>query len=68
MPHLQHMEVARLGVESELQLQVYVTATATADLSCIFDIHHNLQQRWILNPRSEDRDQTCILTDTVLGS
>ena len=34
-PHLQHMEVTRLGVESELQLQAYAkaTATATPDLS-----------------------------------
>ena len=29
-PHLQHMEVLRLGVESELQLLAYATATATA--------------------------------------
>ena len=28
-PHLQHMEVSRLGVESELQLPAYTTATAT---------------------------------------
>ena len=27
--HLQHMEVPRLGVESELQLPAYTTATAT---------------------------------------
>lgn len=27
--HLQHMEVHRLGVESELHLQAYATATAT---------------------------------------
>jgi len=30
-----HMEVPRLGVESELQLPVYTTATATPDLSLI---------------------------------
>ena len=30
-PHLQHMEVPRLGVESELQLLTYTTATATRD-------------------------------------
>ena len=28
--HPQHMEVPRLGVESELQLLAYTTATATA--------------------------------------
>ena len=36
--HLQHMEVPRLGVESELQLQAYTTATATPDASCICDV------------------------------
>ena len=32
-PHLQHMEVLGLGVESELQLQAYATVTATANLN-----------------------------------
>ena len=32
--HPWHMEVPRLGVESELQLPAYTTATATWDLSC----------------------------------
>ena len=43
-PHLQqHMEVPRVGVESELQLQLpaYTTTTATRDLSCIGDLHHS---------------------------
>ena len=31
--HPRHMEVPRLGVESEQQLQAYTTATATPDLS-----------------------------------
>ena len=30
-PHPQHMEVRRLGVESELQLLTYATATAMSD-------------------------------------
>ena len=34
-PHLWHMEVPRLGVQSELQLQAYGTATATLNLSHI---------------------------------
>ena len=34
-PHLRHMEVPRLGVQSELQLPAYTTATATQDPSCI---------------------------------
>ena len=33
------MEVPRLGVKSELQLLVYITATATQDLSHICDLH-----------------------------
>ena len=33
--HLHHMEVPRLGVKSELQLQSYATATAALDLSPI---------------------------------
>ena len=32
-PHPQHMEVPRLGVKSELQLQAYATAIATRDPS-----------------------------------
>ena len=47
------MEVPRLGVDSELQLQAY--ATASWDLICIFDLHHSSQQRRILNPLSEAR-------------
>ena len=60
------MEIPRLGVELELQLQAYTTATATwAVLSCL---GHSLQQPWVLNPLSEARDQTFILTDIMLGS
>ena len=36
--HLVHMEVPGLGLESELQLLVYVTAIAMQDLSCICDL------------------------------
>ena len=36
--HLWHMEVPRLGVESEL---VYTTATATPDLSHTCNLHHS---------------------------
>ena len=69
-PHLGHMEVPRLGVESELQLQAYTTVTATPDPSHTCDLHHRLQHRQILNPLSEARDRTCILADTsrVLNS
>ena len=40
--HLQHMEVPRLGVESELQLLTYATATAMWDPSCICNLHPQL--------------------------
>ena len=58
------MEVPRLGVKSELQLQAYTTATAMWDPSHICDIHHSSQQGSILNPLGEARDQTPILMDT----
>ena len=57
-PHPCHMEVRRLGVSSELLLQAYTTATATADLSHVCDLHHSSWQCRILNPLSEARDQT----------
>ena len=54
----QHMEVPRLGVESELQLPAYTTATATPDPSHVCDLHHSSQQHWIPNPLSKARDRT----------
>ena len=58
------MELPRLGVESELQLQDYTTATTMRNLSHVFDLHPSSQQCGILNPLSEARDRTCILMDT----
>ena len=46
---------------------VYATATVTPDLSHICDVHYGLSQCRILNPLSEDRDQTRILTETNIG-
>ena len=60
--HLQHVEVPRLGVESELP--AYTTATATRDPSHICNIRHTSQQLMILNPLSRARDQTHLLVDT----
>ena len=57
-PHLQHMEVPRLGVKLELQLPAYTTATATLDPSCICDLHCSSWQLWILNPLREAGDGT----------
>ena len=40
--NLQHMEVPRLGVKSELQLLAYTTAIATPDPSGVCDLHPQL--------------------------
>ena len=40
-PHPRHMDVPRLGFESELQLLAYTTATATWDPSHVSDLHHS---------------------------
>ena len=56
------LEIPRLGVKSELQLQS--TATALQDLSCVCNLHHSSQQRWILNPQSKARYWTCNLMIT----
>ena len=63
---MRHVEVPRLGVKSELQLQAYTTATVTQNLSHICNLHHSSHQHQILNPLSEARDQTRILMDTSL--
>ena len=62
--HTRHMEVPRWGVELDLQLPASTTATATWDPSLLCDLHHSLQQHWILNSLSKTRDRTCVLMDT----
>jgi len=57
-PHQQHVEVPRLGVNSELQLPPYITAIATRDLSQVCDLHRSSWQLQILNPLSETKDWT----------
>ena len=59
-----HIEISRLGVKPELQLQAYITATATGDLSHVCYLLHSSGQHQILNPLSEARDRTHILMDT----
>ena len=39
--HSQHMEVPRLGVQSELQLPAYDRASAMWDPSRVYDLHSN---------------------------
>ena len=56
--------VPRLGVEPELQMPVYTTAIVTPDLSHACNLHLSSRQRQILNPLSEARGRTHILTDT----
>ena len=66
-PHLQHIEVPRLGVELELQLQAYATATETPDPSHTCYLRHSLWLCQILYPLNEARDDTCILMGTSLA-
>ena len=55
---------SRIGATAE----VYVTATATQDPSCICDLCCSLRQCQTLNLLSEARDWTHILTDTMSSS
>ena len=49
-PRLRHVEVAKLGVEPELQLPAYGTATRTPALNGVCDQHLSLWQHW--DPRT----------------
>ena len=63
--HLQHIEVLRLWVESELQLLTGLCHSHSyARSSYICDLYLSLRQCQILNPLSVTRDQTHILMDT----
>ena len=61
---LQHMEIPRPRVESELQPPACATATGMWNLNSICNLHHSSWQRWILNPLKGARDQTCVLMGT----
>ena len=50
-----HMQVPRLVVESEVQLQAYATATAMPEASCVCDQRCSLRQHQILNPLNRAR-------------
>ena len=62
-----HSEVPRLGAELELWLPAYTIAMGIPDLSCICGLFCSLWQCQILNPLSEARDQSHILTETTSG-
>ena len=64
-PHLQHMEVSRLGVDLELQLPAFTTATAKPDPNHACDSYRISRQCQIPNPQSRAKDQTRVLM--VLG-
>ena len=55
-PHPWHMEVSRLGVDSELQPPAYTTVRATQDLSHVFDLHHSSWTRWIPQPTEQGQE------------
>ena len=59
--HLGHMEVPRLGVESELELLAYTTDIAMWDPS---HLHQSSQQLQIFNTVSGAGDQTLVLMDS----
>ena len=54
--HPWHMEVPRLGIESELEPSAYTTATSTPDLSHICDLHQSARQPQMPDPLSKARD------------
>ena len=51
--HLRHMEVPRLGVESEQQLPTYTTIIAAQDPNGVCDLYHSSWQHGTLNPVSK---------------
>ena len=56
--HPRHVEVPRLGVQSESQPPAQATGTATPDPGHVCDLHPGSRQRQIPNPLSEARDRT----------
>ena len=66
-PHLQHVEIPRLGVESELQLPAYAIATAMWDPSHVCDLHHGsgqcCKQGQELNPHPHDSQSGSLTTE-----
>ena len=61
------MEVPRTRGGLRAAAEAYATATATRDPSHVLDLHHSSWQCWFLNPLSEARDPTGLLTETRSG-
>ena len=68
LPHLQYMEFPGLGGQIGAVATASAMATITPDASLPCDLPCSLWQSWILNPLSEARDRTHILTETMSGS
>ena len=54
-PHPKHMEVPRLGVKSELQVQAYTATTVIQDLRRIRGLYQSSKQCQILNSLGKTR-------------
>ena len=62
------MEVPKLEVKAELQLQAYTHSHGDTRSEHTYDLCHSSWQHQILNPLSKARDRTLILMETVSGS
>ena len=62
--NLWHMEVPRLGGESELGAASLHHSHSTSGIRATCNLHCSSGQCWILNPPSKARDRTHILLDT----
>lgn len=67
-PHLQHMEVPRLGVRTGATAAgpPHNHSNARSEMRCVWDLHHSSLQWQIINPLNETRDGTRVLRDTSL--
>ena len=65
--HLQHVEVPRQGVESEVQLLAYTIVRATWDLSRYCNVRHSLKKHHNLTHWARPGIEP-MLKDTMLGS
>ena len=61
-PHLWHMAVPRLRVESELAAGLHHSYSHTKS-EHVCDLHQSSWEGWILNPLSQARDRTCLFMD-----
>ena len=67
-PHLWHMEVPGARAQIRAAAEVYATAMAAPDPSCICKLCCSLRQQLIFNPLREIGDWNLILMETISGS